>query len=173
VRVTRREPVDVGAVMRGAAGLASRRPPGDGGAAPVALDVEVPEGPLLVHGDEDLLHRAIFNLTLNAVQAARPGTRVRLVADVASPEQLPRGVPFEFGAVALQVIDEGPGIPQAVQDRMFEPFTTTKPGGSGLGLAIAHRAIEAHGGVVLVDTDNRGTRFTVLLPRAHRDGVRT
>ena len=173
VRVTRREPVDVGAVMRGAAGLASRRPPGDGGAAPVALDVEVPEDPLLVHGDEDLLHRAIFNLTLNAVQAARPGTRVRLIADVARPEQLPRGVPFEFGAVALQVIDEGPGIPQAVQDRMFEPFTTTKPGGSGLGLAIAHRAIEAHGGVVLVDTDNRGTRFTVLLPRAHRDGVRT
>jgi signal transduction histidine kinase len=55
---------------------------------------------------------------------------------------------------------------------MFEPFTTTKPGGSGLGLAIAHRAIEAHGGVVLVDTNERGTRFTVLLPRGDADGVR-
>ena len=43
--------------------------------------------------------------------------------------------------------------------------STTKPGGSGLGLAIAHRAIEAHKGVVLVDTNERGTRFTVLLPR--------
>lgn len=171
VRVTRREPVDVVAVVRGAAGLASRRPTGAAGTAPVSLDVEVPDGPLLVYGDEDLLHRAVFNLTLNAVQAARPNTRVRLVADLARPEQLPRGAPFTRGAVAVQVIDEGPGIPQTVQDRMFEPFTTTKPGGSGLGLAIAHRAIEAHGGVVLVDTNDRGTRFTVLLPRAERDGA--
>ena len=44
--------------------------------------------------------------------------------------------------------------------------TTTKTGGSGLGLAIANRAIEAHRGVILVDTDERGTRFIVLLPRA-------
>ena len=64
------------------------------------------------------------------------------------------------------MIDEGPGIPAQVRDRLFEPFTTTKTGGSGLGLAIAHRAIEAHRGVMLVDTNERGTRFTVLLPRA-------
>jgi two-component system sensor histidine kinase PilS (NtrC family) len=171
VRVTRREPVDVAAVVRGAASLVRQHPARDDEADSVKLEVDVPAVPLLVAGDEDLLHRAVFNLTLNALQASRPNTRVRLVASVAAPEQLPRGVPFERGAVSVEVIDEGPGIPQQVQDRMFEPFTTTKQGGSGLGLAIAHRAIEAHGGVVLVDTDEQGTRFTVLLPRADADGA--
>ncbi len=122
-----------------------------------------------------MLHRAVFNLALNAVQAARPGTAVRLVAGLAAPRDLPNGVPFEGSAVMLHVIDEGHGIPAQIQDRLFEPFTTTTKGGSGLGLAIAHRAIEAHRGIVLVDTNERGTRFTVLLPSAetekNRDGA--
>jgi signal transduction histidine kinase len=48
---------------------------------------------------------------------------------------------------------------------MFDPFVTTKPGGTGLGLPIVHRAIEAHRGLVFVDSGSSGTRFTVLLPR--------
>ena len=48
---------------------------------------------------------------------------------------------------------------------MFDPFFTTKPNGSGLGLAVVHRAIEAHRGLVFVDSSTRGTRFTVILPR--------
>jgi len=163
VRVTRREPVDVAAVVRGAAALVGEHP---ARIDSVKLEVDVQPVPLMVFGDDDLLHRAVFNLALNAVQASRPNECVRLVAGVATPDQLPRGVPFPHGAVAVQVIDEGPGIPAQVQDRLFEPFTTTKTGGSGLGLAIAHRAIEAHRGVMLVDTNERGTRFTVLLPRA-------
>ena len=161
VRVTRRDAVDFAAVVRGAAALAGSHPDR---ADSATLDVRVADRPLIVHGDDDLLHRAVFNLALNALQATRPGTTVKIVADLATREQLPRGVPFPRGAVALQVIDEGPGISAQVQDRLFEPFTTTKPGGTGLGLAITHRAIEAHRGVVLVDTDARGTRFTVLLP---------
>lgn len=169
VRVTRRDPVDVSAVVRGAAALVSSHP---AHAESVKLQVDVPATPLSVLGDDDLLHRAVFNLVLNAVQASRPNETVRVVASVATREQLPRGVPFPHGAVAVQVIDEGPGIPAAVQDRLFEPFTTTKTGGTGLGLAIAHRAIEAHRGVMLVDTNERGTRFTVLVPRAEPlDGV--
>jgi two-component system sensor histidine kinase PilS (NtrC family) len=171
VRVTRREPVDVAAVVRGAAALVGTHPARTDS---VTLSVEVAATPLMVLGDDDLLHRAVFNLALNSVQASRPGESVRLVAAIATPEQLPRGVPFPHGAVAVQVIDEGPGIPASVQDRLFEPFTTTKTGGTGLGLAIAHRAIEAHRGVTLVDTDERGTRFTVLLPRAEPlDGAKT
>jgi two-component system, NtrC family, sensor histidine kinase PilS len=162
VRVTRREPVDVASVVRGAAALVGTNP---ARAETVRLEVDVAAGPLGVLGDDDLLHRAVFNLVLNAIQASRPNERVRLVASVATREQLPRGVPFPHGAVLVQVIDQGPGIPASVQDRLFEPFTTTKTGGSGLGLAIAHRAIEAHRGVMLVDTNDRGTRFTILLPR--------
>jgi two-component system sensor histidine kinase PilS (NtrC family) len=163
VRVTRREPVDVASVVRGAAALAGTHP---ARTEHVTLDVDIAPGSLMVLGDDDLIHRAVFNLALNAVQASRAHERVRIIAAIATPGQLPRGVPFPHGAVALQVIDEGPGIPAQVQDRLFEPFTTTKTGGSGLGLAIAHRAIEAHRGVMLVDTNERGTRFTVLLPRA-------
>ena len=171
VRVTRREPVDVAAVVRGAAALVGEHP---ARIDSVKLEVDVQPVPLMVFGDDDLLHRAVFNLALNAVQASRPNERVRLIAGIATPDQLPRGVPFPHGAVAVQVIDEGPGIPAQVQDRLFEPFTTTKTGASGLGLAIAHRAIEAHRGVTLVDTNEHGTRFTVLLPRAEPlDGATT
>ncbi len=171
VRVTRREPVDVAAVVRGAAALVSSHPACADG---VTLELEVGRTPLMIFGDDDLLHRAVFNLALNAAQVSRPTQRVRLVAAIATAEQLPRGVPFPHGAVAVQVIDEGPGIPAQVQDRLFEPFTTTKTGGTGLGLAIAHRAIEAHRGVMLVDTNERGTRFTALLPRAEPlDGATT
>jgi signal transduction histidine kinase len=78
---------------------------------------------------------------------------------------LPVGVYFESGAVAVRVEDAGPGIAADIRDRIFQPFATTKPGGSGLGLPVAHRAVEAHRGLVLVDTDADGTRFTILLPR--------
>jgi signal transduction histidine kinase len=64
------------------------------------------------------------------------------------------------------VTDAGPGIPPEIRDRMFDPFFTTKPNGSGLGLAVVHRAIDAHRGLVFVDSGVRGTRFTVILPRS-------
>jgi signal transduction histidine kinase len=80
-------------------------------------------------------------------------------------EQLPAGVVFEQGAISLRVTDDGPGIPAEIRERLFHPFFTTKPGGSGLGLAVVHRAVEAHRGIVFVDSSPGGTRFTVLLPR--------
>jgi signal transduction histidine kinase len=82
-------------------------------------------------------------------------------------DQLPPGLAaFDRGAVALRVTDTGAGIPTQVRDILFDPFVTTKPGGSGLGLPIVHRAVEAHAGVVLVDSSAAGTRFTILLPPA-------
>ena len=165
VRVTKLDPVDVGQVAQGAASLAFAHP---GKADGVRLDLEMPQVALRFDGDEDLLHRAIFNLVLNAVQAAPARTAVRVTTRVVEPGQLPSGVPFEDGAIEIAVSDEGPGIPLDVRDRLFEPFSTTKPGGTGLGLAVTHRAIEAHRGYILVDTDSHGTRFSVLLPHANR-----
>jgi two-component system sensor histidine kinase PilS (NtrC family) len=159
-RVTRVEPVDLGKVATGAAHLASAHPDRQEG---VRLDVSAAD-PLVVDGDEDLLHRALFNLMLNAVQVAPAGTVVRVEAGPARADQLPPGLAFEHGAVAVQIADEGPGIPADIRERLFDPFFTTKPGGSGLGLAVVHRAVEAHRGVVLVESTGRGTRFTVLLP---------
>jgi signal transduction histidine kinase len=135
-----------------------------------------PSTPMVVVGDDDLLHRAIFNLLLNAVQASPPDGEVRVEAAELSNNQLPvQAAHFSRGAIMLRVTDQGRGIPESIKDTLFEPFVTTKTGGSGLGLSIVHRAVEAHHGFVLVDSRRAegGTSFTVLLPKLGADGKRT
>jgi two-component system sensor histidine kinase PilS (NtrC family) len=166
VRVARVEPVDFSAVARGAASLAAAHP--DRAADVEVVCVGLTDG-MVVDGDEDLLHRAVFNLALNAVQASPHGGRVRVELAPLTMDQVPAGVSFDLGGVALRVSDDGPGIPLEIRDRLFDPFFTTKPGGTGLGLSIVHRAIEAHSGFVFVDSDDRGTRVTVLLPSHQSD----
>ena len=166
VRVTRVEPLDLAAVARGAASLAAAHPDRPNDVAVVCVGANER---MVVEGDEDLLHRAVFNLALNAVQASPHGGRVRVELAPLSMDQVPAGVSFDLGGVALRVSDDGPGIPAEIRDRLFDPFFTTKPGGSGLGLSIVHRAIEAHAGFVFVDSDDRGTRVTVLLPSHQSD----
>jgi len=163
VRVTRGDRVNVGAVAQAAVRLADTHPDRKAG---VSVTCVIPTEPLLVEGDEDLLHRAIFNITLNAVQAA-PADSGRVTVEVSqlNPEQIPTGVPFDVSAIALRVSDNGPGIPIELRERVFDPFFTTKTGGTGLGLPIVHRAIEAHRGFVFMDSSPKGTRFTVLLPQ--------
>ena len=166
VRVTRMGAVDMSAVVRGATSLAAAHPDRAEG---VQVQCVVPDTPLVVEGDEDLLHRAVFNLALNAVQAStRPGT-VRIEIAPLTSDDAPAGVSFDEGGVALRVSDEGDGIPSEIRDRLFDPFFTTKPGGTGLGLSVVHRAIESHRGFVFVDSDARGTRVTVLLPTSQVD----
>lgn len=161
VQAARRDPLDLRDVVRAAAALVATHP--DRGAG-VELDVRLPEWPASLAGDEDLLHRAVFNLVLNACQASPASGRVTVSLRRVSATERPAGLPFDGDAYCVEVRDQGDGISQDIQDRLFEPFATTKPGGSGLGLAIVHRAIEAHRGVILVDSDEAGTRFTVLLP---------
>jgi two-component system sensor histidine kinase PilS (NtrC family) len=125
------------------------------------LDVQGPR--TMLEGDADLLHRVIANLVLNAVQAARTPVRVTVTVGEADASQLPHG-PFDH-AVKVEVRDDGPGIPADIRERLFEPFVSGRPGGSGLGLAIVQRAVEAHRGLVLVDSKpGTGTTFTILLP---------
>lgn len=134
-----------------------------------------PSTPLVVVGDDDLLHRAIFNLLLNAVQASPPGGEVRVEAVELAHHQLPpQAEHFSRGAIMLRIADQGRGIPDSIKDRLFEPFVTTKAGGSGLGLSIVHRAVEAHHGFILVDSQDQhaGTRFSVILPKLGADGVK-
>lgn len=161
-RVTRIGTVDMSALVRGAANLAAAHPSKADG---VTVECDVPSATVIIEGDEDLLHRAVFNLALNAVQASRTGGCVRIEVSDAPDQPLPVGVRFEQGAITVRVTDTGPGIDADIRDRIFQPFATNKPGGTGLGLAVAHRAIEAHRGLVLVDTDTSGTQFTVILPR--------
>ena len=165
VRVAKTEPVNLAAIARDAASLAAAHPDRD---STVRVTCVLPEGDdVRIEGDEDLLHRAVFNLALNAVQASPASSEVRVEVAHGCFDPLPAGIAFEGEAVSLRVSDAGPGIPAGIRDRMFDPFFTTKANGSGLGLAVVHRAIEAHRGLVFVDNGLRGgTRFTVILPTA-------
>ena len=162
VRVARREEIDVAQLAAGAVRLALAHPDRPEG---VTITCVAREKEFFVEGDDDLLHRALFNLLLNAMQASPPHSEVRLEVGEASPEHLDFGPTFADGGVAVTVTDSGAGIDAAIRDRLFDPFFTTKPGGSGLGLAVVHRAIDAHRGLVFLDTGPGGTRFTIALPR--------
>jgi len=165
VRVARRTPMDLARVGAGAVNLALAHPDRPEG---VAVRCVAEEGVYFVEGDDDLLHRAVFNLLLNAMQASPEGGEVTLTVGPARPDQLDVGSTFVHGGVALSVTDAGPGIPAELRDRLFDPFFTTKVGGSGLGLAVVQRAIDAHRGLVFLDTGSGGTCFTIVLPRATR-----
>ncbi|HEX2724072.1 MAG TPA: ATP-binding protein, partial [Gemmatimonadaceae bacterium] len=157
------EPLDLAAIASNAARLAASQP----GIAPGVKIVErITPGPLVIRGDEDLIHRAIYNLLLNAVQASPPGGEVRLEGGELQPHQLPAaGEDLASGAYAILVADPGPGIPPLIRDRLFDPFVSTKQGGSGLGLSIVQRAVQAHGGLVTVSPPEEETRFTIVLPK--------
>jgi signal transduction histidine kinase len=67
--------------------------------------------------------------------------------------------------VAIEVADDGPGLPAVLGERIFEPFVTTKETGPGLGLSICRRIAEAHGGsIVAADRPGGGASFVVRLP---------
>jgi two-component system sensor histidine kinase PilS (NtrC family) len=163
VRVTEYHTVDLRTVATAAVRMVRQHPD-----CPSEALIEVAGGPTLMEGDEDLLHRVVSNLVLNAVQAKGPGVHVAVYAGRLAPEDVPAGITIE-NPVTLRVSDNGPGIPDTVRERLFEPFVTSRPGGTGLGLAIVQRAVVAHRGMVLVDSvAGQGTTFTVFFPAARR-----
>ncbi len=125
---------------------------------------EIPAQLPPVSGTGAAFREVFLNLLVNSIQAADDHTTfVRLTAW--------EGI-LEDGSerfVMLVVEDDGPGIPAEVQDRVFEPFFTTRQRGTGLGLAIARREIEHIGGRISLESptrDGRGTRFLIHLPVA-------
>ena len=163
VRVTECRPMDLHAVAEAAIRLVRQHPDCERG---VKINLEGTATPM--EGDEDLVHRVVSNLVLNAVQAAGPKASVVVRIGRAAPDELPGAAGIE-NPVTLRVTDNGPGIPDELQQRLFEPFTTGRVGGTGLGLAIVQRAVEAHRGLVMVDTQaGKGTTFTIYFPAARR-----
>ena len=159
VRVTDARPVDLGVVAEKAADVVRNHPDCRDGAV-----IDVVRQPAPLEGDEDLLHRVVVNLVLNAVQAGDGQRRVGVEVRRARTGEVPQGLPIG-SAVLLKVSDDGPGIPAELMARLFEPFVTGRAGGSGLGLAIVQRAVEAHRGVILVEsTPDSGSVFSVVLP---------
>ncbi len=125
----------------------------------VALDLH--PNPLVVQGDHVQLRQVVLNLLVNAFDA------VGDASDDARTVRL-RTTLTEEEAVHLSVQDAGSGLEEGTEERIFEPFYSTKPGGMGMGLSIARSIVEAHGGIIWARTvpNVRGTTFHLTLPLA-------
>lgn len=165
VRMAESQTVDIRSIAQTAVELVREHPD-----CPQDAIVEVCGDVTRVQGDEDLLHRIVVNLVLNALQAAGREARVKVTTEQVPVRELPTGVASDK-SVVLRVEDNGPGIPEHLLRNLFDPFVTGREGGSGLGLAIVQRAVEAHHGLVFVDSDpGVGTTFSIYLPSPkHRE----
>ena len=121
-------------------------------------DISLPDAT----GDREQLIQAILNIVRNAAQALEGRgeivLRTRVLRQVTLAKRRYRL------ALELQVIDNGPGIPEAIRDQMFYPLVSGREGGSGLGLTLAQNFIQQHHGSIEVDSRPGRTCFTVQLP---------
>jgi two-component system nitrogen regulation sensor histidine kinase NtrY len=120
--------------------------------------LEVAPGPLWIEADPELLHRALSNLVLNAMDAMPDGGTLTLAAASREDE------------VEIRVSDTGEGMTPEECERLFTPYYTTKQHGTGLGLAIVQSVIADHNGAIAVESrTGGGATFVITLPRA--DGI--
>lgn len=164
VDVTERQPIVVDDLLRDVLETASRHPVAEGRASIESERLDELDG---LWGDPELLHRSLLNLVLNALQVGDPEhpVHIRVIADSLRPDLVPGEISLG-NPVRIRVIDDGPGIDPEDLPHIFDPFYTRRPGGSGLGLSIAHRAVQAHGGALLVSSiPGEGATFAMVLPR--------
>jgi signal transduction histidine kinase len=122
------------------------------------LELRTPDQPAIAHGDPDRVRQIIRILLDNALSHTPEGTNVTVTTYSANRR------------AEVTVSDEGPGIPQRVQSRIFERFyTADSAGGSGLGLAIASELAQRMQGRITISSSRRFTAFTLDLPPAARE----
>lgn len=128
-------------------------------------DVSLPE----IAGDREQLIQAVLNVARNAAQALRGGggtitLRTRAARQVTIARRRHRL------AVMVQIIDDGPGIPVEIRDRIFLPLVSGRDDGHGLGLTLAHNFVAQHHGAIECESAPGRTCFTLLLPLTAADG---
>ena len=115
------------------------------------LEVAIDVGSIVIEADEQLLRQTLFNLLLNAIQAAAPKDRVSVRARV------------QEGTAVLEVADSGPGVPPERRLEIFKPYFTTNEHGTGLGLAIVRQIVLAHGWQIeCLPNEPRGAIFRIM-----------
>lgn len=124
----------------------------------ILLEFHLPEAPVIVTGDPVEIEQVAFNLVRNAMEAlvGHAGEAPRVVVTLRQ----------EVSMVVFDVVDNGPGIPEALRPRLFTPFMTTRAGGTGLGLALSQRLVERAGGEISLVAGDEGASFRVTLPKA-------
>lgn len=125
-------------------------------------DLSLPE----LIGDREKLIQAVLNIARNAVQAMQsnntPNSQITLRTRAERQVTLARK--RYRVAIKLEIIDNGPGIPADIRDRIFYPLVSGSEGGSGLGLTLAQTFITQHHGMIECETEPGNTCFTILLP---------
>ncbi len=99
-----------------------------------------------------MLRQSIINILQNAVESMHDGGEINI--DISAGDYL-----------NIKISDTGHGVPDYIRDKIFLPFYTTKERGTGLGLSIVHKIAISHGGNVQVESNDKGTTFTIRLPR--------
>lgn len=122
----------------------------------IEVEAETPELPLVL-ADRNQIKQVLFNVTKNAMEAMRPGGKLKIKSRA------------DDDSVFLLFADTGSGIKQEDLARLFQPYHTTKSGGHGLGLMIAQRIMREHGGQIgLESKEGLGTIVTLQFPRKDR-----
>ncbi|HUD54102.1 MAG TPA: ATP-binding protein [Terracidiphilus sp.] len=125
--------------------------------AKIDFVTEIADEPMTIMVDPELLHRALSNLVLNAMDAMPNGGKLTISAR-------PQGANIE-----IRVADTGEGLTQEECERLFTPYYTTKVHGTGLGLAIVQSVVADHGGTIAVESHaGSGATFIITLPRANQ-----
>jgi signal transduction histidine kinase len=123
------------------------------------LDCECHQPEFFVEFDVNQFKQVVINIITNAIEACTENEKYVKMTTSVNDER-----------IVIAIRDKSGGISQEVQEKMFEPYYTTKASGTGLGLAIAERIILEHGGNLWFETDNEGTVFYLELPIVHDSG---
>jgi two-component system, NtrC family, nitrogen regulation sensor histidine kinase GlnL len=127
------------------------------------FDVSIPE----FRGDREQLIQAVLNVAHNAAQVLTERIQAG-DAEIIFRTRIARQITFGKQryrlALELHVIDNGPGIPEAIKDRIFYPLVSGRVGGSGLGLTLAQTFVQQHHGLIACDSVPGRTDFTILIP---------
>jgi two-component system nitrogen regulation sensor histidine kinase GlnL len=126
-------------------------------------DISLPE----FQGDKEQLIQAVLNIVHNAAQAlseriAREDATIRL--ETRAVRQVTIAKQRHRLALELHVVDNGPGIPEEIKDRLFSPLVSGRDGGSGLGLNLAQTFVQQHKGLIECDSEPGHTDFKIMIP---------
>ncbi len=134
------------------------------------LTIDCPDELPAVWGDGTRVRSAIFEVVRNAIEATFPGGHVHIVVSSATK---PPGTPARQAIqwISIAVTDDGPGIPEELHDRIFQPFFSTKKklNATGLGLTVATGFVQQMGGVLRFESEPGKTTFQMLLPSRTED----
>jgi len=126
-------------------------------------DTSIPE----FRGDREQLIQAVLNIAHNACQALQERIAAgdaRLILRTRIARQVTFGKQRYKLALELHVIDNGPGVPDSIKDRIFFPLVSGREGGSGLGLTLAQTFVQQHHGLIECDSEPGRTDFKILIP---------